>query len=188
MDTQSNLALWCRKYGELKMIQKMIQEEKNKNTKHVEQINRSLGYLISISDEAKPLLKNLINAQPLVSRKILGRLAAALHVIYRIKDGKTPNEDPVQPKIGNVAVTADTPSKKAVAHKEQINRSLGYLISVAVKAKALLKNLIQAEPLINRKVLTQLAAALHIIHKVKLGKEEKDEWNSENRPKADSKN
>ena len=74
-------------------------DEKKKEIKTVyskqhEQINRSLGYLISISDDVKPLFKNLREAQPLINTKVVKRLAAILHVISKIKGGKTPNEKP----------------------------------------------------------------------------------------------
>ena len=67
--------------------------KKVKSAQH-EQINRSLGYLISISNEVGPLFKNLVEAEPLINRKVLKRLAATLHVIHKIKGGKTPNENP----------------------------------------------------------------------------------------------
>lgn len=67
--------------------------KKVKSAQH-EQINRSLGYLISIATEANSLFKNLTDAEPLINRKVLKRLAATLHVIHKIKGGKTPNENP----------------------------------------------------------------------------------------------
>lgn len=67
--------------------------KKVKSAQH-EQINRSLGYLISIATEVNSLFKNLTDAEPLINRKVLKRLAATLHVIHKIKGGKTPNENP----------------------------------------------------------------------------------------------
>lgn len=76
-------------------------EIKTVKSKQHEQINRSLGYLISISAEVKPLFKNLREAEPLINTKVLKRLAATLYVINKIKGGKTPNEKPEEPKIEN---------------------------------------------------------------------------------------
>lgn len=76
------------------MAEEKKKEIKTVTSKQYEQINRSLGYLISISGDVKPLFKNLREAQPLINTKVIKRLAAILHVISKIKGGETPNENP----------------------------------------------------------------------------------------------
>ena len=80
------------------MAEEKKKEIKTVNSKQYEQINRSLGYLISISGDVKPLFKNLREAQPLINTKVIKRLAAILQVISKIKGGETPNENPEIPK------------------------------------------------------------------------------------------
>lgn len=72
-------------------------EEKNTKKKKdttVEQINRSLGYLVSIASEANSLYSALSKAEPLLNKKLIKRLSATLHVIHKVKEGKAPNENP----------------------------------------------------------------------------------------------
>jgi len=72
----------------------MAEQEKKKKSTKAEQINRSLGYLVSIANEPNSLYKSIIEAEPLLNRKLVKRLSATLHVIHKVKEGKTPNESP----------------------------------------------------------------------------------------------
>lgn len=76
----------------------MAEQKEQKKSKQVEQINRSLGYLVSIATSAESLYSALSKAEPLLNKKLMKRLAATLHVIHRVKEGKTPNEAPKETK------------------------------------------------------------------------------------------
>ncbi len=73
------------------VTEKRLKKKKDTTT---EQINRSLGYLISIAGDAQGMFEAMIAAEPLLNRKLVKRLSATLHVIHKVKSGKTPNEAP----------------------------------------------------------------------------------------------
>ena len=78
------------------LVVKEEKEEKKSKKKDAtsEQINRSLGYLLSIATEPESLYRAMIKAEPLLNKKLLKRLSAAIHVIHKVKEGKASNEDP----------------------------------------------------------------------------------------------
>lgn len=96
IDNQIHDWLMIPKRKEMKLHENEKENKEKKPSKDAktEQINRSLGYLISIASNANSLYDAIVKAEPLLNKKLIKRLSATLHVINKIKEGKESNETP----------------------------------------------------------------------------------------------
>lgn len=95
--------------------------KKLNESKRSEQISRSLGYLLSIAGDAKTLQAGIEAAEPMLNKKLVKRLAATLHVISKIKTGKTPNEAPISGEDATIKGGEDKKDDKKKVNESNMN-------------------------------------------------------------------